>query len=341
LTLQSIYGKVYSLLTNNLEMEEFLMAPLEFQRMVHKALHDIQDGVLLLDSAFLYRVGHNYAEILQGEAYDLPRNEFGQLLVVLDELPRRYDLRSITCAVEPGIGNSPTSFLLASSIAKHNPRFLYIGIDVDEEAARQSLLGISHLDQPNVQFLRGNYNEVFPDLSQQSGRTILFFPGSTYGNFTREGGRRALSRFRSRLKVGDYGLFGLDCTPSQFRSVDEIVAGYSDPPTIRFYENGFNRLCEECHADFTFRNLELCTYYCTKLDAVVTDFVLQNAEEVTFCFDDRQPVSVHMKKGFRVRVEISRKFSREIIESELRGTGWSLRETWTDGKYLFAFAEAV
>jgi dimethylhistidine N-methyltransferase len=173
----------------------------------------------------------------------------------------RRHLREIAEAIGPrvqlvelGSGSSSKTRILLDALV--DP-VAYAPIDISREHLWESAERI-HAAYPDlqVQAMCSDYLEPFeiPEPERRPERRVLFFPGSTIGNFHEPEARRFLGRIADVVGVGGGLLIGADLRKSE----DVLVAAYDDARgvTAEFNLNLLHRLNREADADFAVDQFE-------------------------------------------------------------------------------------
>ncbi len=248
--------------------------------------------------------------------------------------------------VELGSGSSTkTHFLLSAyqkrayqeaddSLIEESLRepFRYIPIDVSGGILKTSVL---HLQQKyadlSIEGLIGTYDQALLYLGKNHGRSrMIFFLGSSIGNFNPEEYIDFLSRVSQALTKGDYFLLGIDLHKS--KQVLEPAYNDSQEITAAFNLNMLAHLNWRFQGNF---NLDLFSH-----EAIYND-VDRQIEMYLHSLEDQQvsldslDLKIQFKKGEPILTEISRKFDLEVVQAQLRSHGLETIKIWTDPQQWF------
>jgi dimethylhistidine N-methyltransferase len=173
----------------------------------------------------------------------------------------REHLREIAEAIGPrvqlielGSGSSTKTKILLDALVEP---IAYAPIDISREHLWESAERV-HAAYPDlqVQAVCADYLEPFgvPEPECRPERRVVFFPGSTIGNFHDLEARRFLGRIADIVGVGGGLLIGVDLR----KSADVLVAAYDDAEgvTAEFNRNLLHRLNREGNADFAVDQFE-------------------------------------------------------------------------------------
>jgi L-histidine Nalpha-methyltransferase len=176
----------------------------------------------------------------------------------------------------------------------------------------------------------GDYQtELESELSLPAGaRRVVFFPGSTIGNFEPQDARAFLERARDL--VGDTGgvLLGVDlCKP-----VERLELAYNDPEgyTAAFNLNLLTRLNRELGADFDRSGFAHEAFFNRSDSRVEMHLRSVRAQRVH--------IGAHefaFAKGESIHTENSYKYTPEGFAGMARTAGFKASRLWSDPEYLF------
>lgn len=159
-------------------------------------------------------------------------------------------------------------------------------------------------------------------------RQVIYFPGSTIGNYTPEDALQLLKR-TANLVGGNGGLLiGVDCkkSPALLNAAYNDAAGY----TAAFNLNLLTRMQRELGALIDTDNFAHYAYYNAMLGRIEMhlvsrcDQVIQLGKE-SFPFDE----------GETIHTENSYKYTAHEFQQMALAAGWHLKMTWSDHEGLF------
>ena len=177
--------------------------------------------------------------------YYLTRTE---LQILRDHLPRVAAIvgpRAIV--IEPGSGSGQKTRMLLEAL---DSPAAYVPVDLSRAqllATAAETAGVF----PDLEVVPvcADYTQPFPlpEPSSTSGRRVLFYPGSTIGNFERPEAEAFLHRLAERLGAGSLILLGVDLK----KDPNVLHAAYNDAAgiTARFNKNLLARVAHTLHAD--------------------------------------------------------------------------------------------
>jgi dimethylhistidine N-methyltransferase len=231
--------------------------------------------------------------------------------------------------VEYGSGASvKTRRLLA---ALENPVGL-IAVDIAERALRDSAARLrAEFPATEVLPVIADFTTpiALPMPRRRARKRVVFFPGSTIGNFTRREARAFLA-WQAKL-VGEGGglLVGVDLKKD--RSV--LEAAYDDRlgVTAAFNLNILAHINRELGADFDPAKFTHRAPYRARSGRVEMWLVANSDQEVRI-----GNAAFHIPKGEGICTEHSAKYSTEEFRRTLRATGFEPARLWKDGRGYFS-----
>lgn len=211
----------------------------------------------------------------------------------------------------------------------------YTAIDISREQLRQAATALS-LDYPDIdiQPVCADYSSplTLPVPQHAFRRTVVFFPGSTIGNFAPAEAIAMLKRFAQLAKQGDEPgglLIGVDLKKDRRR----VEAAYNDRLgiTAKFNLNLLKRLNRELGANFEIEHWQHQAHWNDGKGAIEMHLISQREQQVRIngdAFDFVPGDSVHTENSFKYSID-------EFIELAA-SAGFTPVEHWTDAERLFS-----
>ncbi len=195
------------------------------------------------------------------------------------------------------------------------------------EELRESFPGL------RVSPVLADYTDEFPFLEafsgDRAGKKLVYFPGSTLGNFDQAEATAFLSRVTRLLGPGGGLLIGLDLVKSE--TVLNLAYDDSEGVTAEFNKNLLYRMNRELQADFDpgrFRHLAL---YNHELDRVEMFLVSESDQVVTI-----NGTRIQIDDGEAIHTENSHKYTISGFSALAGECGFRVRASWTDDLEYFA-----
>jgi dimethylhistidine N-methyltransferase len=229
--------------------------------------------------------------------------------------------------VELGSGSSVKTRLLLD----HLERPHYIPVDISHQHLQRTAAALrqAYPDLP-VQPVTADFSTDF-QLPETDGaaRTVVYFPGSTLGNFEPRQARALLRRIRGMVGRGGGLLLGVDLR----KDTAVLEAAYNDAAgvTAAFNLNMLQRLNREFDADFELSAFRHRAHY----DG------LRGRIEMHLISDSRQSFSIFgqrflLRPGETLHTENSYKHSLTGLSRLAAATGFDIVAGWTDHLQYFA-----
>ncbi len=236
----------------------------------------------------------------------------------------------VGCAlIEFGSGVSRKSRLL---IAAAQPS-VYVPIDIARDTLRAAAQGLAQ-EFPGLPVVAicADYSRQF-ELSLPAEharcRRVIFFPGSTIGNFDPDASMAFLANAAKLAGPGGALLIGVDLKKDKAI----LDAAYDDPQgvTAAFNLNLLARINRELGADFDVRAFRHRAHYAPEhgriemhLESLRWQSVTIGAERIVF------------QRGETIHTENSYKYSVEEFQALARAAGFLGRKCWVDDQRLFS-----
>ncbi len=238
--------------------------------------------------------------------------------------------------IEFGAGSSyKTRFLLqhAKDLAA------YVPVDISEEFLLASAKELAE-EFPHLEILpvAADFTREFdlPTPARMPARNVVFFPGSTIGNFMPDAALALLKVMRAEAKEGGALLIGVDLKKDKRR----LENAYNDAAgiTAAFNLNMLTRINREFGADFDVDQFSHRAIYNEALGRIEMHLVSQQAQTVklggeTFSFEPNE----------YILSECSHKYTLSEFGDMATRAGFQVSEVWVDNDELFSlqFCEAV
>lgn len=208
----------------------------------------------------------------------------------------------------------------------------YLPIDISREHLRASAEQIA-ADYPalRVAALCADYtNEIdLPDLGFGERRRVVFFPGSTIGNFEPEDVTPFLRRIHAACRAGGGLLIGVDLKKDKA----VLEAAYDDAAgvTAAFNRNALVHVNRQLGADFDAEAFQHLARYDEVRGRVEIHLVSQKAQVVHI-----GGAAISFAEGERLHTENSHKYTVEEFRAVAARAGFVAEQTWTDAARRFS-----
>lgn len=272
-----------------------------------------------------YRGAQLFERICELPEYYLTRTEISILERHAQEIAELIDDGS--CLLELGSGAGVKVRLLL----EHLRPAMYVPIDISRQQLRDSAGTLAaDYDWLDVHPVCADYCrplklDFFPD----GARRLVFFPGSTLGNFEPDEARAFMENLQSL--VGDKGalLISIDLK----KDAKYLEAAYDDAAgvTAAFNLNILARLQRDLDAELDIEAFRHQAFYNRHAGRV--EMHLVSSRPQTVVVDGRE---FHFDEGESIHTENSYKYSLEEFRILARRAGYRPLRVWTDPESLFS-----
>ncbi len=231
--------------------------------------------------------------------------------------------------IEYGSGTSQKTRLLLDHLKAPAG---YVPIDISAETLRASAraLAAAYADLP-VRPLAVDFTRPvsLPVAEELPGRRIVYFPGSTIGNFTPPAAVRLLRQTARLCAPGGALLIGADLT----KEPAVLHAAYNDRlgVTAAFNRNILVRINRELGADFPVEHFWHHAYYNPRKGRVEMHLVSRCDECVHVAGEE-----VRIAEGESIHTENSYKYTPGGLRRMAAESGFDVRAEWTDERRWFS-----
>lgn len=302
----------------------------------HPELSDLRDEVRMGLSARPKRLpchllydeegSRLFEAICESEEYYLTRTEV--------DLLERFGGEMADClgpsphVLEFGCGNLQKARLLLGHL---KGRVTYTPIDISRRFLLQSASELARaLPQVTVRAVCADFMKPLPPFpAAGGGRRVLFFPGSTIGNFEPSEAVRLLQRAGRLLGPEGGLLIGVDLK----KDPEVLHRAYNDAGgvTARFELNVLRRLNRELGTDFDLEGFEYLGFYDEKKGRIEMYLVSRRDQEVRL-----GDASVRLHRDERIHTESSYKYHLAEFEGLARDAGFRRVSAWLDERRWFS-----
>ena len=231
--------------------------------------------------------------------------------------------------VEYGSGSSTKTRILLDALDTPPG---YVPIDISKEHLLRSSAALARA-YPDIEVLPvcADYTRTFtlPLPRRPIARRVVYFPGSTIGNFDRESARRFLRQIAELCMPGGGLLIGVDLRK------DPLVLhrAYNDREgvTAAFNLNLLARINRELGADFQLDRFAHYAFY-NPTEGRIEMHLTSLAEQTVHIGDEAIPFAL----GESIWTESSHKYTVGEFAHMAAGAGFALQHVWTDPQQLFS-----
>lgn len=209
----------------------------------------------------------------------------------------------------------------------------YVPIDIAAEQLRQSVAAIAEA-YPALKVIAVCADYTMPWQLPESGdyaalRKVVFFPGSTIGNFTPQETSDFLKNVAALVGEGGGMLVGVDLKKDAAR----LDAAYNDAQgiTAAFNLNLLQRINRELGADFDVRSFRHHAFYNEREGRI--EMHLASLKPQTVNIGGKRFV---FHEGETIHTENSCKYAIDEFQALAVSAGFEPAKVWTDDDHLFA-----
>lgn len=296
--------------------------------MLEEVLHGLRQPQKRLPSKYFYdeRGSELFEKITHLDEYYLTRTEKGILETHIDDIVNCIGPRAVV--VELGSGSSKKTRLLLDKLTSLTA---YIPVDISEEYLLKTVNRL-RIDYPQVSIIPvfADYTSRFdlPDLGDDYEQQVVFFPGSTIGNFRPETACLFLDTIASLTDENAGMLIGVDLKKDK----KVLESAYNDKKgiTAKFNKNMLVRLNNELGADFALDSFAHHAWYNESEGRIEMHLVSEKEQLVSIDGEE-----IYFEEGESIHTENSYKYSLKEFE-ELVSNWYTVNKVWTDKRDYFS-----
>lgn len=232
--------------------------------------------------------------------------------------------------IEPGSGASLKTRLLLDALARPAA---YVPVDISGEHMMDATRALRR-DYPSlaVEPVCADFTQFFslPARTLSSARRkVVYFPGSTIGNFDRDEAIDLLRRLRTVAGEDGALVLGVD----RIKPKDILERAYDDAAgvTAEFNLNALRHLNRELGADFDLTAFEHRAPWVAEHRRIEMHLVA--TRDVTFSLDGE---SFGLARDEYLLTEYSHKYTIEDAAAKAAAAGYALRQAWCDPSQWFS-----
>jgi dimethylhistidine N-methyltransferase len=235
--------------------------------------------------------------------------------------------------VEPGAGSFTKTRLLLEALGPERC-VEYVPMDISRDHLTLAAAGL-RVEYPwlKVTSAAGDFSTSLDvPVAEDGVRTVVYFPGSTIGNFDPTEAERLLARFRRAAGPGGTVVVGVDLK----KDPAILHAAYNDAQgvTAAFNRNLLSRMNRELSADFDVTSFAHYAFYEPIAGRIEMHLVSLRRQDVSV-----SGRTFRFAEGESVRTECSYKYDLLGIERLARASGLHLIDSWLDDRRRFAVLE--
>jgi dimethylhistidine N-methyltransferase len=266
-----------------------------------------------------------FDRITQLDEYYLTRTELGIMRQDAGRMAARCGPQCLL--VELGAGSLVKVRLLLERL--HRPAG-YVPVDVSGNHLQAAAAALVR-DHPNLAVLPlcADFTQDFPLPNVAAARRVVYFPGSTIGNFDPTKADELLRRMARLVGRGGGLLLGVDLQ----KDPRVIEAAYNDRRgvTAAFNRNLLVRINRELAADFDLHAFRHRAFYNGARSRIEMHLVSQSDQQVRI-----GDAEIRFRKGETIHTENSYKYNLAELNRRAARRGLRTDNVWTDERNYFA-----
>ena len=313
-------------------MSAELELSLSQQQMLDDVLRGLSQPQKMLPSKYFYdeRGSELFEEITTLPEYYPTRTEKKILQDNIDEIVSCIGKRSVI--VEPGSGSSSKTRLLLDHAKELSA---YVPVEISEDYLMKT---VNDLKQEYPELLIkpvcADYTSPFqiPEIDRDFDYFVVFYPGSTIGNFKPEKAKEFLGVMAGLLVTGGSMLIGVDLKKDR----DVLEAAYNDEQgiTAEFNKNILVRLNRELDVNFDVSQFHHHAFWNKKEGRIEMHLMSQASQEVKvddhrFSFEKNE--SIHTENSYKYALSEFKDLVSDWFEVE---KVWTDKNNWFSLQYL-------
>jgi len=303
------------------------------RQMFEEVVEGLRCPQKMIPSKFFYdeRGSELFEEITLLDEYYPTRTETRILEDHIEEIAEAVGEQSVI--VELGSGNSTKTRLLLDHMSDISA---YVPVEISEEYLMKTVRSLKD-EYPDLSIkpVCADYTKPFriPPIAKTFEYYVIFYPGSTIGNFRPERAQQFLKTISRLLVPGGGMLIGVDLKKSR----ETLEAAYNDAKgvTAQFNLNMLLRLNRELNADFRIDNFEHLAFYNEEKGRIEMHLKSKTGQEVHLNGE-----AIHFEEGETIHTENSYKYSLDEFRA-LVNDWFKVERVWTDEDDLFSMQYLV
>lgn len=268
-----------------------------------------------------------FEQICRQPEYYLTRAELALMRAHIDEIAER--LGPDVLLVEYGSGSGIKTRMLLEHLATP---VAYMPVEISRSALADSV-GRLRQDFANIEMLPicADFTRplTLPEPRRTPRRRVIYFPGSTIGNFESRVAVELLRHMHAEMGAGGAALIGVDLVKDR----DLLEAAYNDAAgvTARFTLNMLAHFNRALDANFDLDAFAHQAHYNPMAERIETSIVSLRDQDVEVAGE-----TFHFDADERLQVEYSCKYSQASFARLVAHADLRVVDAWEDPEHLFS-----
>lgn len=300
---------------------------------LHTMLEDVVAGLSqnqkTLPSKYFYdeRGSKLFDDICELDEYYVTRTESAVMEAEVSDIASVIGPNALV--VEYGSGSSLKTRLLLRNLIQPAG---YVPIDISGDYLSQVGHSLqAEFPQIEVMPVVADFTKPFeiPSASDSLARRVIYFPGSTIGNFQREEAKNLLAGMADNAGVEGGVLIGVDLDKNR----DVLRAAYNDSKgvTAEFNLNVLKRINSELGGEFNLDKFKHKAVFNETHSCIEMHLISTQRQTVKVC-----EYFFEFAEGETVLTEYSHKYTISAFGQMANEVGLDVKNVWTDKKEMFA-----
>lgn len=292
-------------------------------------IEGLSDTPKMLPCKYFYddRGSHLFEQICQLDEYYLTRSELAVMRHHAADMAATLGPQAMV--IEPGSGSGKKTEILLEHL---KDPVAYVPIEISPEHLLASARRLN-ARFPTLEVLPvcADFTADFelPQPKTDARRRVVYFPGSTIGNFTHAEAVQFLSQIAELVGPGGGALVGADLV----KDPEVLIRAYNDQHGItrEFNKNLLVRANRELGTDFDLEQFAHRAVYNAQKQRIEIYLVSLCEQSVTLDGED-----FTFERGEALRTEYSHKYTLDSFAQLATEGGMEVRQVWTDVRGLFS-----
>jgi len=230
--------------------------------------------------------------------------------------------------IEPGAGDTKKIAIFLNCLKKPKK---YIPLDISEDYINKISKSFKK-KFPKITITPKGYdfsrNEKLPLKINSSENIIIFFPGSTIGNFEKKDAVKFLKMLKSKFKAKKV-IIGADLV----KDIPTLISAYNDKKgvTAKFNKNILQRINSELGGNINLNFYKHLAIYNKSKKRI--EMKLKSKKNNKIKINGSKYL---IKKNEEIHTENSHKYTIKSFKKLASEAGWKIEKTWVDDKKLFS-----
>ncbi|MFT6732575.1 MAG: dimethylhistidine N-methyltransferase [Polaribacter sp.] len=314
----------YQLVTNEqiiYSNETIFSNSIENNVFLNDVLNGLRENQKALPCKYFYDEAGSalFEKICELDEYYITRTELELLDNIKQELAEKIGKNAVI--IEPGAGAGKKIQTLLRSL--DTPQ-TYVPMDISKDFLLYSA-NIIQENFPNIEVspIQGDFTQPIKWLDKENDNRIVFFPGSTIGNFEPHMAIEFLTNMKNLMGSKGAMIIGVD----RIKNQQTLINAYDDSSNVTadFNKNLLVRINQELNGNFNLKQFEHRAIFNEQQSRIEMHLISKINQSV---FIDGNKVD--FEKGESIHTENSHKYSDEVFIKLVSQAGLMSVKSWFD-----------